>query len=64
MPQSGIVLQRRVSDGMLAIVWHMLPHATVNALQLNRNVACGKHKDAMNSVDPVLRSLQWEGLSV
>ena len=34
---------------MLAIVREMLPHATVNALQLNRNVVCGKHKDAKNS---------------
>ena len=36
-------------DRMLAIVREMLPHATVNALQLNRNVVCGKHKDARNS---------------
>ena len=34
---------------MLGIVREMLPYATVNALQLNRNVVCGKHKDARNS---------------
>ena len=38
-----------VEDRMLAIVREMLPHATVNALQLNRNVVCGRHKDARNS---------------
>ena len=27
----------------------MLPHATVNALPLNRNVVCRRHKDARNS---------------
>ena len=37
------------SDRMLAIVREMLPHATVNSLQLNRNVQCGKHRDAKNS---------------
>ena len=41
--------QTAAGDRMLAIVKEMLPHATVNALQLNRNVVCGKHKDAKNS---------------
>ena len=41
--------QSEVSDRMLAIVREMLPHAAVNSLQLNRNVQCGKHKDAKNS---------------
>ena len=41
--------QSPVGDRMLAIVREMLPNATVNALQLNRNVVCGKHKDAKNS---------------
>ena len=36
-------------DRMLAIVREMLPHAKVNALQLNRNVVCGRHKDGKNS---------------
>ena len=36
-------------DRMLAIVREMLPHAKVNALQLNRNAVCGRHKDAKNS---------------
>ena len=36
-------------DRMLAIVREMLPNATVNALQLNRNVVCGRHKDTKNS---------------
>ncbi len=34
---------------MLPIVREMLPRATVNSLQLNRNVVCGKHRDAKNS---------------
>ena len=34
---------------MLAIVQQMLPNATINSLQLNRNVQCGKHKDSKNS---------------
>ena len=41
--------QSAAGDRMLAIVREMLPHATVNALQLNRNVVCGRHKDARNS---------------
>ena len=41
--------QSPTGDRMLAIVREMLPHATVNALQLNRNVVCGRHKDAKNS---------------
>ena len=41
--------QSEAGDRMLAIVREMLPNATVNALQLNRNVVCGKHKDAKNS---------------
>ena len=41
--------QSAAGDRMLAIVREMLPHATVNALQLHRNVVCGKHKDAKNS---------------
>jgi hypothetical protein len=41
--------QSEVSDRMLAIVREMLPHATVNSLQVNRNCQCGKHKDAKNS---------------
>jgi hypothetical protein len=41
--------QTPAGDRMLAIVREMLPNATVNALQLNRNVVCGKHKDARNS---------------
>ena len=40
--------QSPAGDRMLAIVRKMLPHVTVNALQLNRNVVCGKHKDARN----------------
>ena len=38
-----------VGDRMLAIVQQMLPHATVNSLQLNRNCVCGRHKDVKNS---------------
>ena len=41
--------QSPASDRMLAIVREMLPDANVNALQLNRNVVCGRHKDAKNS---------------
>ena len=41
--------QTPAGDRMLAVVREMLPHATVNALQLNRNVVCGRHKDAKNS---------------
>ena len=41
--------QSPAGDRMLAIVREMLPNATVNALQLNRNVVCGKHKDGRNS---------------
>ena len=41
--------QSPAGDRMLQIVREMLPHATVNALQLNRNAVCGKHKDAKNS---------------
>ena len=41
--------QSATGDRMLAIVREMLPNATVNALQLNRNVVCGRHKDAKNS---------------
>ena len=41
--------QSPAGDRMLAIVREMLPNATVNALQLNRNVVCGRHKDAKNS---------------
>ena len=41
--------QTAAGDRMLAIVREMLPNATVNALQLNRNVVCGRHKDAKNS---------------
>ena len=41
--------QSAAGDRMLAIVREMLPNATVNALQLNRNVVCGRPKDAKNS---------------
>ena len=41
--------QSPTGDRMLAIVREMLPDATVNALQLNRNVVCGRHKDARNN---------------
>ena len=41
--------QSHVSDRMLQIVQEMLPNATVNSLQLNRDVQCGKHKDSKNS---------------
>ena len=41
--------QSPAGDRMFEIVRSMLPHATVNALQLNRNVVCGRHKDAKNS---------------
>ena len=33
---------------MLEIVREMLPHK-INALQLNRDVVCGRHKDGKNS---------------
>ena len=35
-------------DRMLEIVREML-HANINALQLNRDVVCGRHKDGKNS---------------
>ena len=38
--------QSPAGDRMFQIVREILPHATVNALQLNRNVVCGRHKDA------------------
>ena len=41
--------QSAAGDRMLAIVREMLPHATVSALQLNRNCVCGRHKDGRNS---------------
>ena len=41
--------QSPAGDRMLAIVREMLPHATENALQLDRNVVCGRHKDARNN---------------
>ena len=40
--------QSPAGDRMLAIVREMLPNATVNALQLNRNVVCGRREDAEN----------------
>ena len=53
--------QSPVSDRMLVIVREMLPHATVNALQLNRNVVCGRHKDARQDASqkpyPILHTI-------
>ena len=36
-------------DRMLEIVRGQLPQANINALQLNRDVVCGRHKDGKNS---------------
>ena len=36
-------------DRMLEIVREMLPNTKINALQLNRDVVCGRHKDGKNS---------------